>query len=126
MSGQRRLATVDGAAAAQRAAAAARADGAALTLLSAPGGAAQGGCAWFRQLAAQTAAAFPDVALDWALDCGDQAGDALAALADGCPAVIFTGPAPAAARLAEIAAARGAALWRERPDEACDLMSRIV
>lgn len=99
-----------------RAAAAAAALGARLELLSAPGAVAFAGCGWFAALARATAAAFPDLPLSWTPDCGDRAGDALEALNDGCPAVIFTGDAAAAARLADIAAQRGARLLRRRPD----------
>ncbi|MBV5335496.1 hypothetical protein JZU48_00255, partial [bacterium] len=80
-----------------RAVAAARTLGVSITLLSPPAAAAYGGCAWFRRLAERVRR--PDDDVDWVLDCGERAGDALTAIADGCPAVVFSGTTAALARL---------------------------
>ncbi len=101
---------------ARRAAAAAGAIGVPLTLLSAPGAGGFAGVGWFAAMARATQSAFPELCVTWALDCGDRAGDAMEALAAGCPLVIFTGSQAAAARLKSVAAARGAALLQGRPD----------
>lgn len=101
---------------ARRAATAAKALSVSLTLLSPPGASAYGGVGWFAALAALAAAELaPCAEFDWILDCGDRAGDALTALAEGCPSVIFDGSDAAAARLTGIAAARGARVLRARP-----------
>jgi len=55
------------------------------------------------------------------LDCGDDAGAAQGAIRAGVAAVIFTGRADVAERLAAIAAASGARLLTERPDCLLDL-----
>lgn len=108
---------VAGAVEARRAAAAAAALSAPLTLLSPPGAAAYGGCGWFAAVAGQAAADLPaDWPLFWVLDCADQAGDALEALAEGARRVVFVGPAEVARRLEAVAAARGAVMLNARPD----------
>ena len=94
-----------------RAACAAAAElGVPLRLVSAPAGGAHGGALWFRSVAAQAGAEFPAIDLTAVLDCADRAGDAQGALASGVRAVLFTGPAPVAARLADIAGRTGALL----------------
>jgi len=55
------------------------------------------------------------------LDCGDQAGAALAALRAGAECIVFTGRADVAERLAGIAAQQGARLLTARPAHALDL-----
>lgn len=87
-------------------AAAARA-GHAITLLSAPGAAAYIGPLLFMSIVAQARARYPAVPVDAVLDCGDRAGDALAALRQGVPAIRFTGRADVADKLTAIAAQRG-------------------
>ena len=54
-----------------------------VTLLSAPGAALYAGCGWWRALVRQALAAFPEVPAEDILDCGDGAGQALAALRIG-------------------------------------------
>ena len=49
---------------------------------------------------------FPGVEFDLVLDCGDRAGDVMAALRAGCAAVRFDGRADVAAKLAAMAEAR--------------------
>jgi hypothetical protein len=50
------------------------------------------------------------------LDCADRAGDAMAALTEGPPGVLFTGGADVAAKLSAMASALGIPLLTERPD----------
>ncbi|HTZ36231.1 MAG TPA: hypothetical protein VMB84_09430 [Stellaceae bacterium] len=69
--------------------------------------------------AARTAA--PAARFAAVLDCDDDAGAAQGALRAGLAAVVFTGRADVAARLAAIAAARGARLLTKRPEAALDL-----
>jgi hypothetical protein len=59
------------------------------------------------------------------LDCGDDAGAAQAAIRAGVEAVVFTGPAETAARLADVAASAGIRLTTERPSAALDLADRF-
>lgn len=104
------------AAEARRAAAAAAALSLPLTLLSPPGASAYGGCGWFAAVAAQGAARLPaDWPFHWVLDCADRAGDALEALMEGAPRVVFLGGGEAARRLGAAAAARGAVMLSARP-----------
>ncbi|MBP2291922.1 hypothetical protein [Azospirillum rugosum] len=92
-----------------RAACAAAADlGVTVRLVSAPAGAAHGGALWFRELVARAAAEWPSAAPTAVLDCSDRAGDAQGALAAGIGVILFTGPAPVAAKLADIAGRTGA------------------
>lgn len=105
-----------------RAAVAAAAElGVPVTLISAPGAAAYTGAPWFREVVAAARAEHPEAAVDCILDCGTRAGDVMAALRAGVPAVIFTGRKDVAARLAAIAEARGARLVTRRP-RALDLL----
>jgi fructose/tagatose bisphosphate aldolase len=94
---------------------AAKAAGQPVRLISAPGASAYLGAGWFASALAQARAETGgDPAAAW-LDCGDRAGDALAALREGAAGVVFTGAAETARRLAAIAEARGAALLTRRP-----------
>lgn len=74
-----------------------------VTLASAPGAAATTGPAWFQEVVAQAAAAFPEVRVDSLLDCADRPGHVLAALRQGLGRVRFTGRKALAAKLAAIA-----------------------
>jgi hypothetical protein len=58
------------------------------------------------------------------LDCADEAGTALAALRAGIKQVRFTGPDPVRRRIADIAAALGAAVESDPVDGALDLLDR--
>ena len=90
--------------------------------LSATAASGFAGAAWFDALIAQGRAEFPGVPLTAVLDCGDRAGDAIAALNRGLPHLIFAGHPAAAERLADIAAQCGAAILTTRP-ASCDLMN---
>ncbi|CAO3374048.1 class II fructose-bisphosphate aldolase [Azospirillum argentinense] len=98
------------------AACAAAADlGVPLLLVSAPGAAASAGAGWFAAVVRHAAARHPSVAIAAVLDGADRPGDALAALASGIEAVLFTGRADVAERLADIAGQRGARLLTALP-----------
>jgi hypothetical protein len=81
-----------------------------VTLQSAAGAGAAAGPRWFLALVAEAARACPRAQFDAVLDCADEPGTVLAALRAGCKRVIFTGPAETRQKLAEIAAATGAAI----------------
>ncbi len=85
-----------------------------LLLVSAPAASSHVGALWFQGMVRRAAADFPTVSLTAVLDCADRAGDAQAALAAGVRAILFTGPAPVAERLADIAAQHGAVLLTDR------------
>jgi hypothetical protein len=89
--------------------------------LSAPAASGYAGAAWFAAMVDAAKAEFPDVPFTPVIDCGDRAGDALAALELGLRHLIFTGHPDAAARLAAIAAEAGAVLLDRRP-AALDLL----
>jgi fructose/tagatose bisphosphate aldolase len=90
--------------------------------LSAAGASGFAGAGWFASVVTQGRAEFPGVPLTAILDCGDRAGDAIAALNRGLPHLIFTGHPTAAERLANIAAQCGAAILTTRP-ASCDLIN---
>ncbi len=95
-------------------AALAAAAGAPVTLVSPPGAAAYLGAGYFRALVEAARAEAPEVEIVALLDCAGDSGSALAALRAGL-GVIFTGPEPAAARIADIAAQRGLPFRRAAP-----------
>ncbi len=100
-----------------RAACAAAAElGVPLLLVSAPGAAAYAGAGWFRAVIARAAALHPSVEMAAVLDCADRPGDALGALSAGIAALLFTGRADVAARLADIAARSGTRLLTNLPE----------
>ncbi|MGE0260226.1 MAG: hypothetical protein AB7H71_19125 [Alphaproteobacteria bacterium] len=94
-------------------------------LLSAVDAGLSAGAGWWREViaAARKAASAAPAAVPSAtlLDCGDDAGAAQAALREGVEAIVFTGPAAVAERLADIARQRGGEVHRERPKPALDL-----
>lgn len=105
---------VHGLADAQVALRAAAETGVPVTLLSAPGAAGYGGAAWFDAVQSLAAEAVPQAIAVAVLDCGDAPGLVMGALRQGLKAIRFTGPAPVAAKLAELAAAHGATLITDR------------
>lgn len=76
---------------------------------------AASGALWFIRVVEAARAACGAVEVHAVLDCADHAGDAQGALAAGVRHVLFTGPPAAAARLADIAAARGAVVLTSLP-----------
>ncbi|MDJ0611185.1 MAG: class II fructose-bisphosphate aldolase [Kiloniellales bacterium] len=102
---------------------AARELGAPVTLATAPAASAYLGPAWLPEVAALAAEAVPDVDCSLLLDCGDRAGDVMAALRAGVSQVVFDGPEAVAAKLDAIAEDCGGRLLRVRPPS-LDLMAR--
>jgi acyl-CoA reductase-like NAD-dependent aldehyde dehydrogenase len=92
-----------------------------VTLLSAPDAGIAGGPGWWREMIAAAREQVPAAHCASLLDCGDDAGAAQAAIRGGVEAIVFTGRADVAERLADIAAQRGARLVTERPEAALDL-----
>ena len=90
-------------------------------LLSAPDAGIYAGPGWFSALVEAVREAVPAATFLSILDCGDDAGAAMAAIRAGIEAVIFAGRADVAERLAEIAGARGCRLSAERPSQSLDL-----
>ena len=89
---------------------AARSQGRAVFLCSPQGASSWLGAGYWAALQARARAEFPDVEFALALDCGDAAGDAMAALRAGVAAVIFRGEPRILAKLQDMAAQRGAEL----------------
>ena len=91
--------------------------GAPVCILSAPGASAFLGPAWFSCALAEPLARArrAGLALEAFLDCADHAGEAMAALREPVPGVIFTGAPPAAEKLAAIAASQGVTFRTQRP-----------
>jgi hypothetical protein len=99
------------------------AEGAPVTLLSAPGAALFAGCAFWHALVDKARAEHPDVTAPDILDCGDAAGQALAALRLGQRILVLAESTPGRKAVAAIAAASGAVLLTARPP-ALDLARR--
>ncbi len=85
-----------------------------LVLLSPADAAAAAGPSWFRALVDRVRAEHPGLDVTEVLDCGDRAGDAMAAVRLGVRRISFDGDAETVARLvdmgAEVVAPPGAAL----------------
>ncbi|MHA1569763.1 MAG: hypothetical protein ACTSXZ_09850 [Alphaproteobacteria bacterium] len=79
-----------------------------LDLLSGPGAGAYAGAGWWAAIATETGSAFPDLVARFILDCGDDAGAAMAALRGGIGHLAFDGPPALARRVADMAAQSGA------------------
>ena len=91
-----------------------------VTLLSAPGAALFGGCAWWRALVRLVRAEFADVTIDDILDCADASGLAVGALRIGQRAIVLDRAAPGCGSVVAIAASLGAEVLAHRP-EAIDM-----
>lgn len=92
-----------------------------ITLISAPDAAIYAGPGWFREMIAAARVAAPAARCASVLDCGDDAGAAQAAIRAGVEAIVFTGRADVAERLADIAGRQGVGFLSERPTAAFDL-----
>lgn len=92
-----------------------------VVLASGPGAGAYAGPAWFKSLVEQAKSACPGAEAEAALDCGEAAGAALAALRMGFKRVGFSGNAQARADLEDMARALGAAIETGSDDSALDL-----
>jgi len=80
-----------------------------------------GGPGWWCGLIAAASTAVPAARSTALLDCGDDAGAAQGAIRAGVEAIVFTGPADVAERLADVAGQRGARLFTNRPATDLDL-----
>lgn len=80
------------------------------------------GAAWFAEMVALARAAQPDAVFEAVLDCGREAGLALAAIRTGIEAIRLTAPAKTRARIESIAAAAGCRLVTGRRGPALDLL----
>lgn len=105
---------------ARAAVSAAAALGVPVRLRGAPGAAGYAGAMWFGEIVAMARAEHPDAAVEASLDCGDQAGTALAALRQGAEMIRIEGPKAVRDKVAAIAAQYGAAIDTDRR-EALDL-----
>ena len=81
-----------------------------VVIASAPDAGINAGPGWFREVLHGAHKAVPMAQFSSLLDCGDDAGAAMAALRAGLEAIVFTGPAEVAARLNDILAQAGARL----------------
>ncbi|HTV45157.1 MAG TPA: hypothetical protein VMF05_07555 [Stellaceae bacterium] len=93
----------------------------AIVLSSAPEAGVYAGPGWFRALIAAARDAVPTARCSALLDCGGEAGAALAAIRAEIECVLFTGRGDVAARLADIARRHGVRLETARPAVALDL-----
>ncbi len=92
-----------------------------MLLVSAPGAGIYAGAGWFRSLIAAANEAVTGAQFFAFLDCGDQAGAALAAIRGEAPGVIFAGRDDVARRLADIARQHGVRFTTSRSAAALDL-----
>ena len=95
--------------------------GRAMVLASSPDAGIYAGPTWFREIMQAAREAVPEARFTAILDCGEDAGAAMAAIRAGVQAIVFAGQADVAARLGDIAAQAGAQLLRERPAAILDL-----
>ncbi len=92
-----------------------------VTILSAPDAGIYAGPGWFGEVIEAARDAVPDACCSAFLDCGDRPGAALAAIRAEIEAIIFTGRADVAARLADIARQHGVGFLTERAVATLDL-----
>jgi len=92
-----------------------------VTLISAPSAGIYAGPGWWHALTEAGHEAAPTAEASFILDCGDDAGAAQGAIRAGIAAVVFTGRADVAMRLAAIAEAAGGRVLTRRPVTALDL-----
>src|SRR5438067_1322522 len=95
--------------------------GRAVVLTSPPDAGIYAGPGWFREVLRAAREAVPAAQSSALLDCGSDAGAAMAAIRAGVEAVVFAGRADVAARLADIAEQSGALLLTARPAAILDL-----
>jgi hypothetical protein len=92
-----------------------------VVLLSGPEAGRYAGPGWWRASIEAARAVVPTARCTALLDCGNDAGAAQGAIRAGVEAIVFTGRADVAARLADIAGQRGARLLTARPAATLDL-----
>ena len=97
--------------------------GRAIVLASAPEAGISAGSGWFREVVQAAREAVPPARFRALLDCGDDAGAAMAAIRAGIEAIVFNGRTDVAARLADVAAQKGGRVVTERPVALLDLGS---
>jgi hypothetical protein len=90
-------------------------------LASAPDAGGYVGPGWFTALVHTARETVPEARFSALLDCGDNAAAALASIRSEVEAVVFTGRADVAWRLADIARQHGVRLETARPATALDL-----
>ena len=95
--------------------------GRAVVLASPPDAGIYAGPGWFREVLRAAREAVPVAQFSALLDCGSDAGAAMAAVRAGVEAIVFTGRADVAARLGDIATQAGARLLTARPAAILDL-----
>ncbi len=86
-----------------------------VTLLSAPGAGLYAGCLWWRDVVAQARAECPTVQTVDILDCGDGAGQAMAALRVGVGRLVLWRTAPGWDAVDRIARGQGGFVLPEAP-----------
>jgi hypothetical protein len=92
-----------------------------IILLSAADAGIYAGAGWFKAVVEAARNAIPTANFTEILDCGDDAGAAMAALSVGLKSVVFTGRADVAERLTSIAQQWNLRLQTARPRPALDL-----
>ena len=92
-----------------------------VVLASPPDAGIYAGPGWFREVLRAAREAVPAAQSSALLDCGQDAGAAMAAVRTGVEAIVFTGRADVAARLGDIATQAGARLLTARPAALLDL-----
>lgn len=102
-----------------------RATGAVADIWSGPVASAYLGAAYFAALERAARRRAPRGRARFVLDCGDRAGDALAALRSGVKAVCFAGPPGVRRKLADLARQSGARVLARRPRRALDLLGVV-
>jgi hypothetical protein len=83
------------------------------------------GAGWFKAVVDAAREAAPAARFSAALDCGDDAGAAMAGLRAGIESVVFIGRSDVAERLSGIAEQQHARLLTERPQPALDLQAQF-
>ena len=86
-----------------------------------PGAGIYAGPGWFSSLTEMAHAAVPEARFSPILDCGDDAGAALAAMRAGIERIIFTGSSDVGQRLAEIGVQCETSIMAVRPKPDLDL-----
>ena len=92
-----------------------------ITLVSPQGAAGFAGPLWFREVIDQASAAVPNASCGSVLDCAGSAGDAMAAIRAGVPAIAFAGPSAVEAKIADMAVQAGCEIIRIDYSSALDL-----
>src|SRR5215207_9808568 len=96
-----------------------------VVLASAPDAGIYAGPGWWGALVTAAREAVPAAQFTAVLDCGDDAGAAQAAIRAGSEAIVFTGRADVAERLADIAGQAGSRVTTGRAPPALDLGARF-